>query len=113
MLISDTQSRTEPRSFGRENSETREDAHFLLYDSVAVIDDNNRRANLRRRFKDYTNGDQVLLFTIDRATLQERAIGPFPVVDVHVNGTITIQREQNVVERVNIRRVRPYNARPP
>ena len=34
MLISDTQSRTEPRSFGRENSETREDAHFLLYDSV-------------------------------------------------------------------------------
>ena len=89
------------------------DYNLLRARRQAVIDDNNRRANLRRRFKDYTNGDQVLLFTIDRATLQERAIGPFPVVDVHVNGTITIQREQNVVERVNIRRVRPYNARPP
>ena len=27
-----------------------------------IIDDNNRRANLRRRFQDYQIGDQVLVF---------------------------------------------------
>ena len=35
----------------------------------AVIDDNNRRANLRRRFKDYSPGDQVLLLLPSKSTL--------------------------------------------
>ena len=75
----------------------------------AVIDDNARRANSRRFFKDYNVGDEVLLHQYKPAKMQERATGPFPVTQVHVNGTVTIQRSQNVFERVNVRRIRPYN----
>ena len=40
--------------------------------------------------------------------MQERAIGPFRVTQVHVNGTVTIQRLENVFDRINVRRIRPY-----
>ena len=35
-------------------------------------------------------------------------IGPFPVLEVHVNGTLTILIAPGVEERVNIRRVWPH-----
>ena len=78
----------------------------------AVIDDNNRRANLRRRFKDYEVGDQVLIHTYNPTTLQERAVGPFTIEQVHVNGTVTIHQGNDVFERINIRRLRPYRGTP-
>ena len=77
-----------------------------------IIDDNNRRVNLRRRFHDYKMGDKVLLITYDPTKLEERATGPYVIVEVHVNGTVTIQRAPGVLERINIRRVRPYRERP-
>ena len=87
------------------------DYNLLRQRRQAVIDDNNRRANLRRRFRDYSIGDEVLMLVKDPKKLQERAIGPFRVTQVHVNGTLTIQRGPNVTERVNIRRLKPYNRR--
>ena len=74
----------------------------------AVIDDNNRRANLRRHFRDFQVGDQVLLIKRGGSKLAAKATGPYPILQIHVNGTITIQRSANVQERVNIRRVKPY-----
>ena len=73
-----------------------------------MIDENNRRANLRPIFKDYVAGDEVLVHTYNPATLQERAEGPFCVAQVHVNGTLNIDRGPNVQERINIRHVHPY-----
>ena len=72
-----------------------------------VIDNNARRMNCRHVFKDYVAGDEVLVKTYNPGTLQERAEGPFTVAQV--NGMLTIQRASNVLERINIRRVRPYN----
>ena len=46
--------------------------------------------------------------TYNPATLQERADGPFRIQTVHVNGTVTIERAPGVLERINIRRIRPY-----
>ena len=74
----------------------------------AVIDDNNRQANLRQVFKDYRIGENVMLVVPDPNTLQERAQGPFEITTVHVNGTVTIHRGNGVQERINIRRIRPY-----
>ncbi|KAG7359911.1 integrase core domain containing protein [Nitzschia inconspicua] len=73
-----------------------------------IIDDNNRRANLRRRYHDYQPDDQVLVLKYNPSKLEERAQGPFRVHSVHTNGTVTIQRRPNVLERINIRRIRPY-----
>jgi transposase InsO family protein len=72
------------------------------------IDENNRRANLKRRFMDYQPGQQVLVLKHNPGKLEDRAIGPFTIHQVHVNGTVTIQRTQYVRERINIRRIRPY-----
>ena len=72
------------------------------------IDENNRRANLRRNFKDYVAGDEVLVLTYKPNKLERRPIGPFTIDQVHVNGTVTIRRNDNVMVRINVRRLRPY-----
>jgi hypothetical protein len=83
----------------------------MLRDKRQVqIDDNNRRANLRRRFMDYQPGQQVLVLKHNPGKLEDKAIGPFPILQVHVNGTVTIQRNPHVKERINVRRVRPYRS---
>jgi len=77
----------------------------------AIIDDNNRRENLRRRFQDYHIGDEVLLLSYRPDKMEPRTTGPFTIETVHVNGTVTIRHNDNVVERVNVRRLRPYYRR--
>ena len=76
-----------------------------------VIDYNNRRANQRRRFLDYQPGQEVLVLTYQPDKTEPRATGPFRIASVHVNGTVSIQRTENVVERINVRRLRPYYRR--
>ena len=53
----------------------------------------------------------MLLLTRPKAKLASKAIGSFEIVQVHVNGTITIERVPGVDERVNLRRVKPYHRR--
>ena len=77
----------------------------------ATIDTNAERENRRRIFRDYSPQDRVLLLTTRDRKSDPRAIGPFNVTQVHVNGTLTIQRLPNIFQRVNIRQVKPYNAR--
>lgn len=84
------------------------DYNLLRQRRQAVIDENNRRANLRRRFRDYHIDDQVLLMVKDPATLGDKTTGPFRVHLVHVNGTLTIERDPGIYERVNIRRLKPF-----
>jgi transposase InsO family protein len=88
------------------------DYHMIRERRQTVIDDNNRRENLRRRYRDYQVGDEVLIFTQNPATLEERSTGPHIVEQVHTNGTLTLQRSPNVFDRLNIRRLRPYVRRP-
>lgn len=73
-----------------------------------LIDENLRRQNVKRRSWDYRVGQQVLIKTIEPNKLEARAHGPYPIVQVHVNGTLTVQRTQHVTERINIRRVVPH-----
>ena len=40
--------------------------------------------------------------------MEERFVGPYQVVQVHVNGTVTIRKRRNILERINIRRIKPY-----
>jgi hypothetical protein len=46
------------------------DYNLIRQQSQSVIDDNNRRENLRCRYRDYQVGDKVLLFVQNPATLQ-------------------------------------------
>jgi transposase InsO family protein len=73
-----------------------------------LIDENLRRQNLKRRSFDYQVGQDVLIKAISPSKLEPRAHGPYRIVQVHVNGNLTVQRAPHVLERVNIRRVVPY-----
>jgi hypothetical protein len=62
--------------------------HLLQTHQQLVIDDNLCRANQKRRQYDYQPGDECLILD-HKATkkLDTRFIGPFTVVQTHVNGT--------------------------
>ena len=72
------------------------------------IDENNRRENLRRRYKDYAVGDEILQLVYKPNKMAPRAVGPYIIQQVHTNGTVTIIRSEGVYERINIRRIKPY-----
>ena len=76
-----------------------------------VIDKNARKQNLKRKFYDYHIGDQVFIRVKDPTTLQERNEGPYVVHEVHINGTVTIWRNEIIMERINIRRLHPCHTR--
>jgi transposase InsO family protein len=73
-----------------------------------LINENLRRQNLKRRSFDYVVNEEVLLKVPNPRKLDDKAEGPYVIRQVHVNGTVTIQRSEHVTERINIRRVIPY-----
>ena len=76
----------------------------------ALVNDALLKNNQRRINYDYYIGQQVLKYdnTI-KGKLTVKTSGPFEIVRVHVNGTVTIQLRAGVTERINIRRTIPYH----
>lgn len=72
------------------------------------VNENLRRANARRRQYDYAPGQQVLKKVHDPTKLGVRTSGPYSVIRVHANGTLTIKLRPGLTERINIRRLIPY-----
>ena len=70
-----------------------------------------QRENMRRSFKDYSVGDQVYVNNHHSSSdkLKPAWTGPFPILQVHTNGTVVIQRGQ-IHERISIRRIKPASA---
>ena len=73
-----------------------------------MIDENLRRQNAKRREYNYQVGEPVLLKSDNPNKLEPKAHGPYPILQTHTNGTVTILRKQHVAERINIRRIIPY-----
>jgi len=74
----------------------------------ASVDKDNARKNARRIDFDYAVGHKVMIRKdgyIRKA--DKKYLGPFTITQVHMNGTIRIQRG-TMSERINIRRVTPF-----
>lgn len=87
----------------------------LVADIIAItqkrelaVNESLRKANLQRLNYDYNVNDQVLVKVFDPDKLDPRYEGPYQVLQVHVNGTLTIQRSPNITERISIRRLKPH-----
>jgi hypothetical protein len=63
------------------------------------------RENQRRRRYDYAPQQIVLKKKWKPKTFGKRTSGPYKIVQVHVNGTMTIQLRPGLTERVNIRQI--------
>ena len=76
-----------------------------------IINKSNEKENKSRIPYEYKVGDQVLLETpgILRKLSTPRT-GPYPVTQVYNNGTVQIQKGI-VKERVNIRRIAPFQTK--
>lgn len=74
------------------------------------IDQSALRENRRRRPHEYNVGDQILIiaYAPNARALDPKATGPFTLTQVHTNGTVSFLRNAEVIERINIRRVKPY-----
>ena len=75
-----------------------------------LIDRRLLEANSKRYSHDYQPGDQVLKLTYQPDKLEPRATGPYSVTRTHTNGTLSIEISPGVIERINIRRVKPYRS---
>ena len=73
-----------------------------------VIDENLRRENKRRREHHYRIGDEILIKTDGPAKLEEKAHGPYVISRVFTNGTVEVNRNAMVQEKLNIRRIIPF-----
>jgi hypothetical protein len=71
---------------------------------TALVQKNLETANRRRIRFDYQPGQRVAIKDV-KNKLGKRTEGPFTILQVHTNGTVTIQRRPGVVERINIRRL--------
>jgi transposase InsO family protein len=75
------------------------------------IDKHLMRANAKCKTHDYQVGDQVLIkCVLDASSKLEPTTykGPYPIVQVHTNGTVTVLLQPNTMERYNVRRTTPY-----
>jgi transposase InsO family protein len=73
-----------------------------------LIDQRLIAANAKRFNYDYRIGDEVLKLAYNPNKLEPRATGPYPIEQVHANGTLSIRITPTVIERISLRRVKPY-----
>ena len=83
------------------------DWQYIKQRKQNLIDKNNERENKKRILHDYEVGEKVWLYTGNTNKLESAKKGPYEILKVHVNGTMTIQKGA-IEQRVNIRQVEPY-----
>ena len=84
------------------------DLNLIRERKQQLIDERLITANRKRFSYDYHVGDEIMKLIYKPDKLQPRAEGPYPIVQVHTNGTVTIQKAPYLIERINIRRIKPY-----
>ncbi len=72
-----------------------------------LINKNNKNENSKRVNYDYKVGDNVLLYTPNPHKMEQPREGPYPIIQVHTNGTVTLQKGA-VSQRLNIRQIVPF-----
>jgi hypothetical protein len=84
------------------------DWHTITQRREHLINENLMRENQKRRRYNYVPQQRVLEKKWKPCKLGKRTSGPYRVLQTHVNGTLTIELQPGISERLNIRRVIPY-----
>ena len=74
-----------------------------------LVDANLRRINAKQINHSYNVGDWVKFVEYSLDKLDCRTHGPYPIVRVFTNGTVSVQLAPHIQETVNIRKLFPYN----
>ncbi len=73
-----------------------------------LIHEKIMRENPKRRGYNYAPQQMVLKKKCNPKKLGKRTSGPYKIVQIHVNGTVTIQLRPGLTERINTRQMIPY-----
>jgi hypothetical protein len=73
-----------------------------------LIDERAVWSNERCHAYDNQPGQEVLKLVYKPDKLEPRAQGPYEIIAVHTNGTLTIQLNATTIERISIRNVKPF-----
>ena len=84
------------------------DWELIRQNRQQLIDNRLILANRKRFAHDYQVNDEVLKLVYKPNKLENRAEGPYRIISVHTNGTVTIRLTPHTVERISIRRIKPY-----
>ena len=84
------------------------DLQLLQQRRQRLIDQRLIAVNTKRYSYDYNVGDEVLKLKFQPDKLEPRAEGPFRVERVHANGTLSIRLQPGFIERISLRRLKPY-----
>jgi hypothetical protein len=84
------------------------DLQYLQSHRQQLINQRLIESNHKRYAFDYQPGQQVLKLAYKPDKLAPRAYGPYRIIQVHTNGTLTIRLNPHTIERISIRRVKPY-----
>jgi hypothetical protein len=74
-----------------------------------IIDKRLRRVNFRHQSYDYKVGDEIIILLDNPTTLDDCGQGPYTIIQVHANGTVTFQRTMHITEQINICRIKPFH----
>ena len=99
-------------AFGRDmvlNLPLHTDLQLLQERRQQLVDEKLIVANRKRFSYDYQPGQEILKLVYKPDKLDPRAEGPFRIERVHANGTLTIRLNPTTVERISLRRVKPYH----
>jgi hypothetical protein len=84
------------------------DWHVITQRREHLIHENLMRENQKRRGYDYAPPQMILKKKWKPKKLGKRTSGPYKIVQVHVNGTVTIQLRPGLTEIINSRQIIPY-----
>jgi hypothetical protein len=84
------------------------DWHNITQRGEHLIHENLMRENQKRRAYDYAPQQMVLKKKWKPKKLGKRTSGQYRMVQIHVNGTVTIQLRPGLAEIINIRKIIPY-----
>jgi hypothetical protein len=83
------------------------DWQYIQQRKQTLINKNNQRENDQRIDHDYAIGESIMKIKADTLKMEQPREGPYNVIRVHANGTVTIQKGP-IEERLNIRQIIPY-----
>jgi hypothetical protein len=66
------------------------------------------RENPKQKCCDYMPNQKVLKKRHKTSKLGQRTSGPYKIIQIHVNGTLTLELKPGISERIHIHRVIPY-----
>jgi hypothetical protein len=67
----------------------------------------DKRENDKQIDDDYAVGESIMKIKAGTLKMEQPREGPYNIICVHVNGTVTIQKGP-IEERLNVRQVIPY-----